>query len=185
MIDRFLGDAFGVLFCQFWSIVLQSGARLPIHTLGVCLNVTILIVDPWQSSVCFIRSGVTRCTLFMVLSLDRMCQHGLHAVLWSHIGTLMHRLAAEPCNIAGLLFPFRCPSGTILLTQFSMVWDWRVSRAGPMFFFIGLSCSISTILFYSLSFSLLSVYRLVLWGWGLRTDRVYITLSQPCTADLF
>ena len=27
MIDRFLGDAFGVLSCQFWSIVLQSGAR--------------------------------------------------------------------------------------------------------------------------------------------------------------
>ena len=41
------------------------------------------------------------------------------------------------------------------------------------------------IVFYSFSFSLLSVYRLVLWGWGLRTDRVYITLSQPCTADLF
>ena len=36
-----------------------------------------------------------------------------------------------------------------------------------------------------LSLSLLSVYRFVLWGWGLRTDRVYITLSQPCTADLF
>ena len=28
------------------------------------------------------------------------------AVLWSHIGTLMHRLAAEPCSTAGLLFPF-------------------------------------------------------------------------------
>ena len=40
-------------------------------------------------------------------------------------------------------------------------------------------------LFYSLSLSFLSVYRLVLWGWGLWTDRVYITLSQPCTADLF
>ena len=25
MIERFLGDAFGVLPCQFWSIVLQSG----------------------------------------------------------------------------------------------------------------------------------------------------------------
>ena len=25
---------FGVLSCQFWSIVLQSGARLPIHTLN-------------------------------------------------------------------------------------------------------------------------------------------------------
>ena len=30
------------------------------------------------------------------------------------------------------LFPSRCPSGTILLTPHSMVWDWRVSRAGPM-----------------------------------------------------
>ena len=52
-------------------------------------------------------------------------------------------------------------------------------------FFIGLSCSIPTIVFYSLSLSLFSVFRLVLWGWGFRTDRVYITLSQPCTADLF
>ena len=38
MIDRFLGDAFGVLSFQFWSTVLQSGARLPIHALttGPC-----------------------------------------------------------------------------------------------------------------------------------------------------
>ena len=35
------------------------------------------------------------------------------------------------------------------------------------------------------SLSLFPVYRLVLRGWGLRTDLVYITLSQPCTADLF
>ena len=147
MIDRFLEDAFGVLSCQFWSIVLQSGARLPIHTLnywtkpslvpsfyrGVCLSVTFLIVDPWQSCVCFIRSGVTRCILLMVLYLDRMCQCGLHVVLLSlHIGTLMHRLAAEHCSTAGLLFPSLCPSGTVLLTPFLMVWDWRVSRAGPM-----------------------------------------------------
>ena len=76
----------------------------------------------------------------MVLYLDRMCQRGLHAVLWSHIGTLMHRLALEysctarreSCSTARLLFPSRCPSGMILLTPYSMVWDWRVSRAGPM-----------------------------------------------------
>ena len=37
----------------------------------------------------------------MVLYLDRVCQCGLHAVLWSHIGTLMHRLSAEPCSKAG------------------------------------------------------------------------------------
>ena len=34
-----------------------------------------------------------------------------------------------------LLFLSRCPSGTILLTQYSMVWDWLVSRAGPMLFY--------------------------------------------------
>ena len=34
MIDRFLGDAFEVLSCSFWSNVLQCGARLLIHTLN-------------------------------------------------------------------------------------------------------------------------------------------------------
>ena len=105
---------------------------VPSFYLGVCLSVTFLIVDPWQSCGCFIRSGVTRCTLLMVLYLDCTCQRGLHAVLWSHIRTLMRCLAAEPCSTAGLLFPSRCPSGTILLTPYSMVWDWCVSTAGPM-----------------------------------------------------
>ena len=73
-----------------------------------------------------------RYTLLMVLYLDRKCQCELHAVLWSHIGPLMHRLAAEPCSTAGLLFPSRCPSRKILLKPYSMVWDWRVSRAGRM-----------------------------------------------------
>ena len=65
----------------------------------------------------------------MVLYLDRMCQCRLHAVLWSHICTFMHRLAAEPRSSEGLLVPSQCLSGTILLTPYSMVWDWRVSRA--------------------------------------------------------
>ena len=143
------------------------------------MSVTLLIVDPWQSFVCFIRSYVTRCTLLMVLQYfmhqDRVCQRGLHAVLWLHIGTLMHRLAAEPRSTAGLLFPSRCPSGTISLTQYSMVWDWRVSRAGLMLFYWPklLYPYYSLLLFFSF---LLSVYKLVLLGWGLRTDRVYITL---------
>ena len=102
---------------------------------GVCLSVTMLIVDPWQSFVCFIRLGVTRCTLLMVLYLDRMCQSGLHTVLWSYIGTVTQRLDAEHRSTAGLLFPSWCHSGTILLTPYSMVWDWRVSRAGPMLFY--------------------------------------------------
>ena len=57
-----------------------------------------------------------------------------------------------------------------------MVWDWRVSRAGPMLF-ICPSWSIPTEVFYSFSLSLLSVDRLVLCCWSLRTDWVYITLS--------
>ena len=44
---------------------------------------------------------------------------------------------------------------------------------GQCFFYWPLSCSIPTILFYHFPLYLLSVYRLVLWGWGLRTDRVY------------
>ena len=74
-----------------------SGARF---LTGVCFSVTLLIVDPWQSFLCFIRSGVKRYTLLMVLYQDRMRQCGLHAVLRSHIGTLMHHLAAEPRSTA-------------------------------------------------------------------------------------
>ena len=59
----------------------------------------------------------------------------LHALPWSHIGIHMRRLAAEPRSTAGLLFPSQCPSGMIMLTQCSMVWDWRVSGAGPMLFY--------------------------------------------------
>ena len=43
--------------------------------------------------------------------------------LWSYIDTLMRRLAAEPRSTAELLFPSQCPSGTLLLTPYSMVWD--------------------------------------------------------------
>ena len=137
---------------------------------------TLLIVDPWQYCECCIRSGVTRCTLLMVLYQDRICQCGLHAVIWSHIGSLMRLLAIEPRSSEGPLFPSQCPSGTILLALYSMVWDWRVSRAGPvLFYWPKLVYPYYSLLLFFLS--LLSVYRLVLWGWGLRTDSVYHSLS--------
>ena len=72
---------------------------------------------------------------------------------------------------------------TIWLTPNSMVWDWRVSRAGPMPF-----CWPSCSLLFCLELfplSLLFLYRLVVWGWGLRTGRVSISLSRPCIANLF
>ena len=157
---------------------------VPSFYLGVCLLVTFLIINPWQSYVCFIRSGVTRCTLLMLLYLDLMCQCRLHVMLWSHIGTLMHCLAAEPCSTARLFIPF---SVSLWKDRANNVFDGVglvgfKSRANASLF--GLSCSIPTIVVYSFSLSLLSVYRLVLWGWGLWSDRVYITLSA-CTADFF
>ena len=94
------------------------------------------------------------------------------------------RLAAGPFSTAGLLVPSRCPSGTILLPPIRWCGTGGFQEQGHCFF-IGLGCSIHTIVFYSFSLSLLSFYRLVLWGWGLRPDRVYITLSQPYAADLF
>ena len=78
--------------------------------------------------------------------------------------------------VAGLLFHSQCPSGKILLTLCSMVWDWWVSRARPMLFYWlkQLYPYYSILLFFT---SILSVYRLVMWGWGPRTYRVFITLS--------
>ena len=107
----------------------------------------------------------------MVLYLDRMCQCGLHSVLWSHIGTLMHRLAAEPRSTAGLLFTSQCLSGTILLTRIR----WCANSMANAFYWPKMLYAYYCLLLFSRS--LLSFYRLVLWGWGLRTDRVYITLS--------
>ena len=103
MIDRFLGGAFGVLSSKFWSTVLQCGARLQIHTFNYwtvwsevpvfnmreCLSVTWQIVA--LSSIINVVYAI-RCkpiTLIMVRYLSRMCQCGLHTVIWSHIGILM------------------------------------------------------------------------------------------------
>ena len=129
------------------------------------------------------RSGVSRCTHFLALYLCLMCQSGLHTVLWLHISIHKHLPAAEPRSTAGLLFPSQYLSGTIWLTPYSMVWEYWVSRAGPM-----PSCWPSCSLLFNLQLfylSFLFLYRFVVWGWGLRTDRVSISISRPCIANLF
>ena len=68
----------------------------------------------------------------------------------------------------------------------------------PVFDDVGLSCfkSRTNVFFIGLatlfllclllfSLPLLSFYGLVMWGWGLRTDKVLIGLSQPYIAGLF
>ena len=49
--------------------------------------------------------------------------------------------------------------------------------------FVGLVAIIFFLKLFSLS--LLFLYRLVVWGWGLRTCRVSISLSPPCIANIF
>ena len=148
-----------------------------------CLTIIFPIVDLWQCCVCCTRLGVTWSTHFVALYLCLMCQSGLYTVLWSHISILMRLPTAEPRSTAGLLFPSQYLSGTIWLTLYLMVWDWQDSRAGPIPF-----CWPSCSLFFCLqlfSLSLLFHYRLVVWGWSFWTDRVSISLSWPCIANLF
>ena len=57
--------------------------------------------------------------------------------------------------------PLSVSSGTILLTPYSMVWDWLVSRAGPMLFYWRMLLN-PAVSFYYFFLSLLPVYRLVL-----------------------
>ena len=157
---------------------------VPEHATTVaCLTVIFSTVDLWHCCVCCTRSGVTRCTPFVALYLCLMCQSGLHAVLLSHISILMRLPAAEPRSTAGLLFPSQYLAGTLWLTPYSMVWDWRVSDQVQCLF-VGLVA----LYFFCLqlfSLSLLFLYRLVAWGWGLRTDRVAVSLSPPCIANFF
>ena len=150
---------------------------------------TLLTVDLLEFCVCCVRSGVTRCIPLMMLYLDSMCQFGLPAVPYSHICILMRRLVAEPRCTIGLLFPSQCTSGTIFYLMVSNYHPYAMVTSVFRWFrtggfqgqgqncFIDLSCYISTKVFYYFSLSLLSVYWLVLWGWYLRTDRVYITHS--------
>ena len=148
-----------------------------------CLTVIVPIVDLWQRCVCCTRSCVSRSTHFVALYLYLLCQSELHAVLWSHISILLRLPAEEPRSTSGLLFSSQSLSGMSWLTPYLMVWDWRVSRAGQMPF-----CWPNCSLLFCLQLfflSLLFLYRLVVWGRGLRTDKVSISLSRPCIANLF
>ena len=66
---------------------------------------------------------------------------GPYVPVWVRRGALVaHRYTYAPprcrtTQYSRILFPSRCPSGTILLTPYSIVWDWRVSRARPMLFY--------------------------------------------------
>ena len=151
-----------------------------------CLTVIFPIVDLWQCCVCCTRSGVTRSTHFVALYLCLVCQSGLHAVLWS----LAHRYTFAPprCRInLTVSQDFYSPlSISLEWSGWPSIWWCGIGafQEQVQCLFCWPSCSLLFCL-QLLSLSLIFLYRLVVWGWGLRTDTVSISLSRPCIANLF
>ena len=112
------------------------------------------LLDRAVSGARFLTRGVFKCDISHRRSVAVLCMlykircnpvHPLNGALPGPcvpvrvtLGALVaHRYTYGPSRCRTLQFsrtfiPSRCPSGTILLTPYSMVWDWRVSRAGPM-----------------------------------------------------
>ena len=148
MIDCFLGDALG--YC---SAVWCSAAGTHLRLLDrVVSGASFLTVSVFECDLAHLRSVAVLCMLHKIRCNSMHPLYGalpvpyvpvrLHALLLSHIDTLMRLLAAEPLSIDGHLFPGQCLCGTILVTPCSMVWDWRVSRARSMPFYWP-SCSLT------------------------------------------
>ena len=119
---------------------------------------------------------------------------------------MLHKIRCNPMHplndaLPGLYVPVWVTRSALVAHQYTYAPPrWRISHcrrtfvplwndlADPVFDGVGLAgfksrandfllakAALSLLLVFYLS--LPSVYRLVLWGWGLQTDRVYITLS--------
>ena len=149
MLGRHLGDAFevlswyrfGVEYCSaVWSSAPDTHLKLLYRVVSRARLQT-----AWGCVECGIahrRSVVVLSMLYKIRCNRMLPLYGALSVkyvpefLWSHIGILIRLLAIEPRSTIGPLFLSQCPCGTILVNQYSMVWDSRVSRAGPMFFLL-------------------------------------------------
>ena len=150
MIDGFLGDAFGVLspVLVYCSAVWCSAVLGDTQSSLVLGDTHFKLLDRAVSGARFLTGGVFECDISHRRSVAVLCMlykircnpvHPLNGALPGPYvpvqvtrGALVAhrytyaRLAAEPCSTAGLLFPSRYPSGTILLIPYTMVWNWLV-----------------------------------------------------------
>ena len=170
MLSEFCPACFRVLFC---SVVPPADPRLKLldrvvsgarFLTGMCLSEILLIIDLSQYCICCLRSCITRFPLFMVLYLCRMCQCGLHAVIWSHIHILMRLLTAEDRSTAGPLFPSQCPPQRFC-RPFIRWCGTGGFQEQVQFFSIDLSCSIIFCLLLPFLFSSLCL-EIGILGWG-------------------
>ena len=140
MIDCFLGNAFEVLSCMFWKTVLHCGAQLPIHTLHywtVSQWYPLSNCGVFECDIAHLRSVAVLCMLYKIRCNPMNLLFGVLPVLYvivlvtrgalvAHRHTIMSFFATEPRSTAGPLFPSQSHCETILLTLYSMVWDWQV-----------------------------------------------------------
>ena len=155
MHSGFCPARFGIIFCSVWS-------RLPIHTLIKLLDRAVNCARfMWGCVECDIahrRSVAVLCMLYEIRCNQMQPPNGALPgpyvpVRVTSVALVAHRYTYAPprCRTSQYrmtFIPSLCPSGTILLTPYLMVWDWRVSTAGPMLFYYHKLCSIPTIVFY-------------------------------------
>ena len=107
MIERFLGDAFGVLSYQVWSIVVHSGAQLLINTLKYWTEQSMVPVSNWGVFECDISHRPSVAVLCMLYKIRCNPVHPLNGALpGPYVPTWVTRgaLVAHRCTYA----PPRC-----------------------------------------------------------------------------
>ena len=91
---------------EYYSVVVWSAAVTHLKLLDRAVSgARLLTWGVFECDISHRRSVAVLCMIYKIrcnpvhplngaLPGPYMCQRGLHAVLWSHIGTLMHRIAA-------------------------------------------------------------------------------------------
>ena len=102
MIDCFLGDALGVLSCQFWSTLPPFGARLLVHTLDYWIVYSVVPV--------FLTGGVFECDLAHRRSVAVLCM--LHKIRCNSMHPLYGALPAP-------YVPVRVTRGTVIAHRYT------------------------------------------------------------------
>ena len=138
MIDRFFLRCFRgfvVPVLEYNSAVWCSAADTHLKLLDhEVSDAQFLTGGVFECDIAHRRSVAVLCMLYKIMCNPVHPLNGALPILYVPVRVTRGRLVALR-SIAGILFPSQCPSGTILLTPYSMVWDWRISRAGPMLFY--------------------------------------------------
>ena len=186
---------FGALSCQFWSTVLQCGGRLPIHTLNYWTVKSVVPVFNW-GCVCVWHCTLLICGSIMYAVQDRVFPDAPFSlcstwVICASVG-YTRRFGCTSVHLCpSVLQNLEVPQDFCSPVSISVEWSWWpcIRWCGTGLFqeqgqclLIGL---VNRTIFLQLFSHFLSFYGLVLWGWGLWADMVFIALSQSCIGSLF